>query len=182
MADKEYQKQGYVYVLSNPSMPGVVKIGRSKSGGKHRAQQMYTTGVPEPFHLEFEVLVKDAEEAEAYAHEQLKDCRVNGSREFFKCEVLEAVWVVGEIWANDVHRTLVPFEVVWDDGDLDWLCKCLSEEKGIDVHPFAIHQAITMEMTTDVAAMLWEKYQDRMRKRKESSESHVLPWEAQSIQ
>ena len=90
------QGTGYVYVLSNPSMPGIVKIGHSIYGGKHRANALYKniTGVPEPFRLEFEVFTQDYALIEERAHEALASARVNASREFFRCDVREAVLAV----------------------------------------------------------------------------------------
>lgn len=88
--------KGYVYVLSNPSMPGLVKIGRSKVGGNSRGKQMYKgdTGVPTPFELEFECLFDDCIEAEAILHDELGHLRVNPQREFFKMDQDEAVIAV----------------------------------------------------------------------------------------
>jgi hypothetical protein len=88
--------KGYVYVLSNPSMPGLVKIGRSKVGGNSRGKQMYKgdTGVPTPFELEFECLFDDCIEAEAMLHDELSHLRVNPQREFFKMDEYEAVIAV----------------------------------------------------------------------------------------
>lgn len=85
--------KGYVYVLSNPSMPGLVKIGRSKVSGNSRASQLYKgdTGVPTPFELEFECLFDDYAEAELALHDELDHLRVNPKREFFKMDVDEAV-------------------------------------------------------------------------------------------
>lgn len=82
---------GYVYVLSNPSMPGVVKIGFSNAGGKARSKQLYTTSVPNAFKLEFEVLVDRPERLERSVHNELKASRVTDNREFFKLSVAEAI-------------------------------------------------------------------------------------------
>lgn len=39
-----------VYVLTNPSMPGLVKIGKTtQKEVSERMTQLYTTGVPTPF-------------------------------------------------------------------------------------------------------------------------------------
>ena len=39
-----------VYVLTNPAMPGLVKIGRTdQDDANTRIAQLYTTGVPVPF-------------------------------------------------------------------------------------------------------------------------------------
>ena len=40
-----------VYVLTNPAMPGIVKIGMTdmRQNVQHRMGQLYSTGVPLPF-------------------------------------------------------------------------------------------------------------------------------------
>jgi hypothetical protein len=86
--------KGYVYVLSNESMPGVVKIGRSSACASGRAKQIHTTGVPTPFVVEFEILCVDAEKAEERAHRFANKSRVAAKREFFRLSVRDAVGVV----------------------------------------------------------------------------------------
>ena len=88
--------RGYVYVLSNPSMPGVLKIGMSKHGGQGRADALYRndTGVATPFVLEFELMVADARVVERDAHARLGECRVNARREFFACDIRTATEAV----------------------------------------------------------------------------------------
>lgn len=91
---------GFVYVLSNPSMPGIVKIGRSARHPELRAQELYKTssGVPEPFVLEFAIYCKeDHEGAEEWVHENVHMSRVNGSREFFRLEVNKAIEEVAHV-------------------------------------------------------------------------------------
>lgn len=88
---------GYVYVLSNPAMPGILKIGKSVKGGKGRATELFSTGVPSHFSLEFEILVDEPFCIERAAHEALGEKRVSTDREFFRCSIEEAIaTVVGE--------------------------------------------------------------------------------------
>lgn len=93
-------KRGYVYVLTNPSMPGCVKVGRSAHGGQRRASQLYQTGVPAPFALHFKMLFDDASEGELRAHEIRGYCRSNGSREFFTTTPDIACSAVLSSWAG----------------------------------------------------------------------------------
>lgn len=73
-----------VYVLSNPAMPGLVKIGRTASvSGLERCRQLYTTGVPQPFKLEYACKVDDSRAVEAAIHRIIATHRVNNRREFF---------------------------------------------------------------------------------------------------
>lgn len=75
---------GYVYVLTNPAMPGIVKIGSTGRTPKARARELSsTTGVALPFKVAFCVKVRDAVGVERAAHEALKRHRVNRRREFF---------------------------------------------------------------------------------------------------
>lgn len=112
--------KGYVYVLSNPSIPGLLKIGRSKNGGGKRAVDLYQTGVPTPFVLEFEVLVEDAHQAEILTHEALKENRVNTGREFFQVDITQAIEAILSICAGDIDCKIIDVDehiypdVVWE--------------------------------------------------------------------
>lgn len=86
--------KGYVYVLSNPSMPGIVKIGRTKFNASFRASQLYQTGVPTPFVVEGEVYSPDCIELEAFVHSAMPDLRVNDMREFFRATPQDALELV----------------------------------------------------------------------------------------
>jgi hypothetical protein len=56
---------GIVYVLTNPAMPGLVKIGKtSQNEVSARISQLYTTGVPLPFDCEYAVKVADMTQTE----------------------------------------------------------------------------------------------------------------------
>ena len=58
MADPQSQ---IVYVLTNPAMPGLVKIGKTTQlEVEERMKQLYGTGVPVPFDCSFACQVKDA--------------------------------------------------------------------------------------------------------------------------
>ena len=45
--------EGIVYVLTNPAMPRMVKIGRTGREIGARLSDLYTTGVPLPFECEY---------------------------------------------------------------------------------------------------------------------------------
>jgi hypothetical protein len=99
---------GYVYVLSNPAMPGVVKVGRSIHGGSSRGRSLYQTGVPVPYVLEFEIYTKDHEWLEAQAHKSLRFNRVNPDREFFKCPPNDAIEEILSIYSERLCSSPTP--------------------------------------------------------------------------
>ena len=123
MTNSEYQDQGgYVYVLTNEAMPGIVKIGRSSRGGRLRANELYksVTGVPVPFKMEFEIYSDDPASVEIEVHECLQQNRVNESREFFRVPVVVAVQEVCQAaiqnWALYVSNESNYF----DSGEAAW--------------------------------------------------------------
>lgn len=120
-------KAGYVYVLSNPAMPGLVKIGRSIYGGKKRAVDLYQTGVPEPFTLEFEAYLSDPASVEHDLHTNLDEYRINGSREFFRIPVSKAVFYVIDRIIADYEKILMD----WDDQEAANQVYSLSNKMGI---------------------------------------------------
>ena len=77
---------GWLYCLSNPAMPGLLKIGQTKNEPKFRATQLQTTGVPLPFKIEFAKLVKDYIKKEGILLSLLEQYsnRINPKREFYK--------------------------------------------------------------------------------------------------
>jgi hypothetical protein len=83
-------KAGYVYILVNRAMPGMVKIGSTKLPPEERARQLSTTGVPAPFQViafhEFE----DELRAERELHALFSQHRVHSRREFFDISIEEA--------------------------------------------------------------------------------------------
>ena len=84
--------KGWVYVLSNESLDGLVKIGFSTKDPQSRAKELSgDTGVPTPFIVEYEMLVEDPHSCEQRAHDLLDDKRVNQRREFFHCSVNDAI-------------------------------------------------------------------------------------------
>jgi hypothetical protein len=78
----------WVYVLSNKSMPGILKIGYTKLDPIKRLKQLSTaTGVVVPFELEFSFKCYNAESLEREIHEYLNEYRINNRREFFKINI-----------------------------------------------------------------------------------------------
>jgi hypothetical protein len=84
-------KRGAVYVLTNPAMPGLVKIGCTKYTADERARRLSSeTGVPAPFVVAWEWPVSDWYSVEQLTHNRLGLHRPNGNREFFTCSVKQA--------------------------------------------------------------------------------------------
>jgi len=78
--------QGYIYALINPSLHGLVKVGKTVKEPEVRAKEISSdTGVPTPFIVAFKVFVSDCDSAELYLHSllQIKGFRINQHREFF---------------------------------------------------------------------------------------------------
>lgn len=85
---------GYVYVLMNPSMENLVKIGKSVRDPKERAKELSsTTGVPTPFVVVYDYYFESCALAENYVHSYLenKGYRVSNNREFFEIPIKEAI-------------------------------------------------------------------------------------------
>jgi hypothetical protein len=81
-----------VYILTNPVMPGVVKIGKTdKEEVRLRVRELFTTGVPVPFDCVYACIVEKNEETERLLHRQFAAMRINPRREFFWLSSEDAV-------------------------------------------------------------------------------------------
>jgi hypothetical protein len=89
-ADKDNGDQ-WVYVLSNPSSPGLLKIGYTKKLPEERAKQISSaTGVALPYKVEWAYQCFNGEMVEREVHHKLKAQRVNNNKEFFQVSLEEA--------------------------------------------------------------------------------------------
>lgn len=83
---------GIIYVLTNPAMPGLVKIGKTSRGSVNaRLNELYSTGVPVPFECAFAGRIADEGKVEKAFHMAFGPYRVNPKREFFEIEPEQAI-------------------------------------------------------------------------------------------
>lgn len=75
---------GFVYVLGNDDMPGLVKIGLSSLLPEDRAKKGFTTFVPSPFEVLFRAVTSRPVELERAVHDLLTPHRNKSNREFFR--------------------------------------------------------------------------------------------------
>ena len=85
-------QSGIVYVLTNPAMPGIVKIGKtSRDSVDARLNELYSTGVPVPFECAFAGRIADEGKVERAFHMAFGPYRINPKREFFEIEPEQAI-------------------------------------------------------------------------------------------
>ena len=88
----------WVYVLSNPTTPGLLKIGYTKKLPEERAKQISAaTGVALPYKVDWAYKCFNGETVEREVHHKLKSQRVNNSKEFFQIGLEEAKEVINLI-------------------------------------------------------------------------------------
>ncbi len=98
-------RQGWVYLVTNLHMPGLVKIGATRKHPLQRAQELGAgTGVPAAMVLSYYHDFADCFEAERLVHEHFDALRVNESREFFRVELGVAVAFVAGLCNSSTYR------------------------------------------------------------------------------
>ncbi len=107
----------YIYVLSNPAMPGLLKIGLTAHKVSKRATELYTTGVPAEFVVEgaWHVPRQSLSVTEAEIHRLLGEHRYNHSREFFVLEREEALLFIRSYMRTrrGFPGSLFPLVIAW---------------------------------------------------------------------
>ena len=97
---------GFIYVMSNPAMPKLIKIGFTKNAVAIRKNQLYSTGVPSEFVVEFEAEVENCRIAERQIHAHLKHKRFN--KEFFEMSAVEAISEILLLQLPITHHRIRP--------------------------------------------------------------------------
>ena len=105
---------GIVYLLTNPVMPGLTKIGKTNINGlESRLQTLYNTSVPVPFQCFYACEVQDPDLVEKKLHNAFGDHRVNQKREFFEIDAERVKSVLELLAISDV----TPVEDNFEDTD-----------------------------------------------------------------
>lgn len=100
---------GYVYILTNPAMPNMVKVGMTTDSPEARAKTLSsTTGVPQPFRVAWYASVDDCAAVEGAVKRALNRHRVNGRREFFAVTVQDARRSIEAAAAGRIGRGYFP--------------------------------------------------------------------------
>jgi hypothetical protein len=87
MAEAAAKGKGILYILTNPVMPGLVKIGFTTETIEKRIRDLSRpSGIPVRFDCYFAAEVSSEQEKELRLHELFKPDRVNLKREFFRVD------------------------------------------------------------------------------------------------
>lgn len=122
--------KGFVYILTNEFMPGLVKVGMTTRNVESRILELCQTGVPGKFKEFAAALSPDCRELESWVHADLAEFRVDAGREFFRCSPSEAERVLLQSAEEQVSllvdefldcHVLVPETHCVDPSDLDMI-------------------------------------------------------------
>lgn len=92
-----------VYVITNPAMPNLVKIGKTtRSNVMTRMNELYSSGVPYPFECAYAVEVDDCADVEKALHIAFDPNRVNPKREFFSIDSEQVIAILKLLSNKDV--------------------------------------------------------------------------------
>lgn len=81
---KQTRPFGWVYLMRNKSMPGIIKIGFTWDDPWERANQLsVSTAVPSPFVVVYAHKTRYPREVEADMHQGIHTRRISPNREFF---------------------------------------------------------------------------------------------------
>lgn len=162
--------KGYVYILTNPSMPGLVKIGKTTRSVSQRCHELWQTGVPTPFKVFSEIYSPDCHALERTLHAEFAEDRVSQSREFFVTDPYHAndslerelreqvAMLAGEFLPG---HNLVEDEMTVETADIYRLSNQL------DVHPFEIVSAMEFLSPAELEPAL-NRWRERVRVRAEA--------------
>ena len=91
----------WVYILSNPSLPNMLKIGYTKNEPEVRAKQISaSTGVALPYKVEWAFQCFNGEQLEQEVHREVESYRGNQQREFVDIPLDEAQETIVKLGKN----------------------------------------------------------------------------------
>ena len=97
--------RGWVYVLLNKSMPGLLKIGFSTKDPALRVRELGGTGLPHDFEIAYDALVESPRDLEQLVHKRLIE--YHEAKEFFRIDLEFAVDAIREVAETEEIEILV---------------------------------------------------------------------------
>jgi len=82
----EHSMKGWVYIISNKSMPNIFKVGFTMKDPIERAKALAkdNSGVPFPYDVDYAILIDDPRSIEKAVHKNLHEFREG--KEWFRCK------------------------------------------------------------------------------------------------
>lgn len=142
--------KGYVYIISNRSMPGIYKVGYTLKDPELRAKELESTGVPHPFVVDYEILVDDPYTLEQKVHKSLS--KFNENKEWFNCDFATCVSEIRRCYEGKIYYERCPKDE--RQKEIEKLKRIEEEKRKIEV----------------------EKEQKRRQQEKESNEILIRKW------
>ena len=93
--------KGYVYIMSNKAMDGILKIGYSTKDPSIRAKELSSAGVPFKYKVEYEILVDNPEFLENKVHYILKKYNVN--KEWFNASIEICIDAIKKCYSGNIY-------------------------------------------------------------------------------
>ncbi len=90
-----------VYILTNESMPGYIKIGRTSRDVNLRLKELDGTNTPLPFEIYYACEVESVDD-EKWLHTIFSDRRVRDNREFFKMDPERVIAALKRIQIKEI--------------------------------------------------------------------------------
>lgn len=113
-------KSGIIYILINPAMPNLIKIGfTTHENVKKRMAQLYSSGVPLPFECVYAAKVSDHTKVEKAFQTAFGPNRLNPRREFFEIEPVQAIAIIKLLEIENVTPNVEREQDIVDEIDLE---------------------------------------------------------------
>ncbi len=173
---------GYVYILINTSLDGMIKVGRTTRDPQERARELSrATGIPTPFRVAYECLVSDCERVESGLHARLSDFRVSKGREFFRYPLHLGIKLLEELQGGHGPPTVDDFSAIDIIGHLKakhlgWIRDDLTSIRLVQTS-----QRVYLETTEDELLAGYLKNQTIRRQDRSPGYHHCRPAEGRGL-
>jgi len=107
-----------VYILTNPVIPDLIKIGRTTNLEDRLKSLSSHSGVPVPFECYYACEVSDSQDVEKRLHSAFGDHRINPKREFFRINPERVQIILEALSLKDITPAT---DIVEDDEDVETL-------------------------------------------------------------